>query len=77
MTTQIGKPISELSIIDETAIDTGDPIFTTKEVQEMSYQMLRKLSANANSELINGKSPRLAMHAFFGCQRTLDEYTDD
>jgi hypothetical protein len=63
-----------LSLVEETAVGTGDMIFTTEQVNEFSYQMLRNLASEANTDCINGKSNKLLIQTFYGRQRTLGEY---
>jgi hypothetical protein len=63
-----------LSLVEETAVDTGDMIFTTEQVNEFSYQMLRNLASEARTNEINGKSQKLLIQQYYGRQRTLTEY---
>jgi len=63
-----------LSLVEETATDTGDMIFTTEQVNEFSYQMLRNLASEANTDCINGKSNKLVIQQYYARQRTLGEY---
>jgi len=63
-----------LSLVEETAVDTGDMIFTTEQVNEFSYQMLRNLASEANTNCINGKSKKLLIQCYYGRQRTLSDY---
>lgn len=62
------------SLLDETADQTGDPIYTTAEVERFHYTVLRNLAARAQSDEVNGKSNRLLIEKYFGRQRTLTDY---
>jgi len=72
----IDTPVEELSLIEHNALDRGDTefIFTKAELERMDYNLLRNLAKHANSQEINGKSPKFAMIRYFACQRSLDEY---
>jgi len=63
-----------LSLVSETAIDNGDLIFTKSEFENLHYQYVRNLAAEANTDEINGKSNRLEIQSYFVCQRALDEF---
>ena len=70
------RDMSELRIVDETALDVGDThlIFTRDELNRMSNTMLRRLAANANTDVINGKSTRLEIVSYLNCQKSLIEF---
>lgn len=65
---------TSFSLLEETALETGDMIFTTEEVSNFDYTFLRNLAANANSEELNGKSNRLIIETYFARQRTLKDF---
>jgi hypothetical protein len=67
-------PISSLGLVNETAIATGDMIFTADEFDNLHYQFIRNLAAQAKTDEINGKSNRLEVRAYFVRQRTLPEF---
>jgi hypothetical protein len=69
--------VSDLSIVNETAIQNGDPCLTTREVETYSHKLLRRLAAEANTDEIYGKSPSLQLRAYFRCQYTLDDFAKD
>ena len=68
--------VSEDRLVDEVAADNGDPIFTKAELNSMSNTMVRRLAANAETDLINGKSPRMLIECYFTCQRDLSEFCE-
>lgn len=70
------RDTSALSIVDESAIDNGDDVYTSEELSNMDPQLLRRLAANANTNCINGKSVHLEIKSYFGRQRTLPEFDD-
>ena len=76
MAIQVGDPIDSLSLVDETAIETGDTelIFTKEQFQNFDHNFIRNLAANANTDCVNGKSNRLELQSFFVRQRSLKEY---
>lgn len=65
---------SDLKLVEETALDNGDPILTTDEIDTYSHTLLRRLAAEANTDAVYGKSNRLELRAYFHCQRTLSDY---
>lgn len=67
-------PMSELSLVEERATDTGDMVFTSEQLAGFDSQYLRRLAAQADSDVINGKSTGLEIQAYFGCQKTLQEF---
>ena len=74
MSTQPFRDTGTLRITDQKATETGDPVFTLEEVKRMDTKLLRKLAAEANTDVVHGKSTRLEQISFFACQKTLDEY---
>lgn len=73
----VDTPITSgaFKIVEEHATDNGDPVFTKEELNNMSYQMLRLLAANANTSVINGKSNQLQIKAYYGRQTTFKDYS--
>lgn len=67
---------SNNTLLDETAVDNGDPIFTEAELERMSHTMLRRLAAEASTSEINGKSNKLLITLYFKGQKSLDEFSD-
>lgn len=65
---------SSNSLLDETADETGDPIFTTEEVKRFQYTVLRNLAAQANTSEINGKSNRLLIEHYYARQKTFGDF---
>jgi len=64
-----------LSLVSETAIDTGDDlIFTAEEFDRFDHNLKRNLASQAQSDEINGKSNKLEMRAYFVCQHTLLDF---
>jgi len=63
-----------LSLVDETALDNGDPVFTKAELERFDIMLLRNLAAGANTDEIHGKSTKFEITAYFNCQRTLADY---
>lgn len=76
MTTGPFGSIADDSLVSETAIENGDPVFTNDQLEKMSSTMLRRLAAHSDTECINGKSPRYIITCYFSCQRSLTEYSD-
>lgn len=70
------RDTSSLSIVDETAVDTGDDVYTSEQLENMDPQLLRRLAANANTDCINGKSVHLEIRSYFARQRTLTEFVE-
>ena len=64
-------------LVDETAVDTGDPVLTTDEVEQYSSKVLRRMAAASESDAISGRDVRLEWVAFFCRQRTLADYAED
>lgn len=81
-------PTSDLSLVNETALDRefdqltdfdahkdwGDLRFTQEQLDQMSNQMLRRLAQHADTDEISGRSVKLEIKEFFGVQRSLSEY---
>lgn len=67
-------PTSELSLVQETAIENGDPCYTLEQLDRFAPKLLRRLAANANTNEINGKSTMYEIKEYFACQRGLSEY---
>lgn len=67
---------STLRIVDETAIENGDDVYTLDELDKMDPQLLRRLAANANTDCIHGKSVHLEIRSYFARQRTLSEFSE-
>jgi len=66
---------SSLSLVEQTAIDTGDElIFTKEQFQNFDHNFKRNLAANALSDEIHGKSTALELQNYFVCQYTLQEF---
>jgi len=70
---------SSLSLVDETALD--DPvcrdrnlIFTADEFENLDYQFVRRLAAQAESDEVNGKSDKILIKSFYVCQHTLSDF---
>lgn len=74
MTTSPFGSVTDNRIVDETALENNDPVFTQEELDRMSNTMLRRLAANAETNEINGKSLRLEIVSYFRCQRSLGDY---
>lgn len=74
MSVQPFGSVADDRIVDEVATDNGDPVFTKEEMNRMSNKVVRRLAANANTDVINGKSTRLEITAYFSCQRVLTDY---
>lgn len=54
-------------LVDETAVENGDPVFTREEVEEMDSKKLRRLAADSNTDSMNGRNTRLEWIAYFSC----------
>jgi hypothetical protein len=61
-------------LIDEKAIDNGDPVFTKEQLKRFNYQLKRNLAAESQTDAINGKSPMLVVETYFRCQYSLGEF---
>jgi hypothetical protein len=61
-------------LIDETALENGDPVFTKEQLKQFNYQLKRNLAAQASTSEINGKSPMLVVETYFRCQYSLGEF---
>lgn len=70
-------PVSGLQIVSEHASENGDPILTTREIQSYDNRVLRRLAAEANTDVVQGRgSTMLELQAYFHGQRTLDDFVD-
>jgi hypothetical protein len=67
-------PAGSLGLVDERAIDNGDPVFTKEELDNFDIMLLRNLAAEANTNAIHGKSTKFEIKSYFRCQRNLTEY---
>ena len=76
MSTSPFRETSSLRIVDETALDNGDEVFTMDQLEQMDAQLLRRLAAHANTDCINGKSVFLEIRSYFARQRTLTEFRE-
>jgi hypothetical protein len=72
-------PASSLSLVDETALD--DPvcrekglIFTKEQFEDLDYQFVRKLAAQAESDEVHGKTDRFVVQEFFSRQYSLSDF---
>jgi hypothetical protein len=70
----VDTPLSELALVNETALETGDMVLTAHEFDNLHYQFIRNLAAEANTDEINGKSNKLEVREYFVRQRMLSEY---
>lgn len=58
--TGIEEPPGEIpDMVDESASEKGDSSYSYDELQDLPYQKLRQLAAEANTHEVNGKSPHL------------------
>lgn len=69
------KP-SRMGLVEETALDTGDPVFTKEQLENFAYPLLRNLAAHANSDCINGKSNKLEVVDYYAVQYSLGEFEE-
>jgi hypothetical protein len=81
-------PLSDLTLVDETALDKefdkltdfdadkdwGDLRFTSEQLDKMSNHMLRKLAQHADTSAVSGRSTKLEIKSYFCVQRSLSEY---
>lgn len=63
-----------MGLVEETALENGDPVFSKDQLENFSYQMLRNLGAYADTDQINGKSPMMLVKSYYGCQHSLSEW---
>lgn len=54
-------------LVNETAAECGDPVFSREELDAMDQHELRRLASDANSDDINGRSTKLKIIAYFSC----------
>ncbi len=66
-----------LSLVDETALENGDPVLTTEEAEQYSNKVLRRMAAEADSDAISGRDVQLQWISYFARQRTLDDYAEE
>ena len=71
--------VSDSSLVEETAIDTGqtDLILTREQFDNLDNKVVRRLAAQFDSDSVNGKSPRFQTRAALAVQRSLTEYADE
>lgn len=55
------------ALVDETATENGDPVYSRDELEDMDQHELRRMAAKANTNEINGKSDKLQVIAYFSC----------
>lgn len=79
MTSDPFESASSLSLVDETALDTGDTdlIFTGEQLSGFEAHFLRRIASEASTDEINGKSTQLEIVEYCRCQRSLAEYERD
>ena len=68
--------LDSLTLVNETADQTGDPIFSSDEWDNFSNKLRRRLAANANSDEVGGKSTSLETREFFVRQKSLSEFEE-
>lgn len=68
------RETASLTLVEETAIESGDLVFTTEQIKNMDSKKLRQFAAHAKSDAVNGKSTRLEQENFFARQRTLNDF---
>lgn len=61
-------------LVDECAIDNGDPVLTTEEAERYDSKVLRRMAAHANTDAISGRDVRLQWVSYFARQRTLGDF---
>ena len=78
MTTNPFGSVSDSSLVEKTAIDTGQSelVMTREQFDNLDNKVVRRLAAEFDSDEINGKSPRFQSRAALAVQRTLDEYAE-
>lgn len=55
------------ALIEETAAQVGDPIFTREQLESLDANILRNMAKAATSDAVNGRSTRLEITAYFAC----------
>lgn len=60
-------------LVDETAAQNGDPVYSRDELAAKDHQELRRMAADANTDEINGKSTRLEITAYFSCPYPVED----
>ena len=78
MSTHPGSP-STFSIVNETALDTGDTdlIMTVEQFNNLDQHFKRRIAGAANTDEITGKSTELEIRSYVVRQRHLGEYEDN
>jgi hypothetical protein len=78
MSTHPGSP-STVSIVNETALDTGDTdlIMTVEQFNNLDQHFKRRIAGAANTDEITGKSTELEIRSYVVRQRHLGEYADN
>ena len=71
--------LSDASLVEETAIDTGQTelIVTREQFDKMDPHVRRRFAAKLQSDDINGKSPHFVVAQAIAVQRTLTEYANE
>lgn len=69
--------MTPLPMIDERAAESGDEVYSRSELEEMHYQELRRIAANANTDAIGGRSTKLEIFAYFSKETQPDGYSKD
>jgi hypothetical protein len=72
-------PATELSLVDETALDDPvcreqDLIFTKTQWDNLDYQYKRRLAAAAASDEVGGKTDAIVVTQFFVRQKSLSDF---
>jgi hypothetical protein len=72
-----GSP-STFSIVNETALDTGDTdlIMTVEQFNNLDQHFKRRIAGAANTDEITGKSTELEIRSYVVRQRHLGEYAN-
>ena len=63
-----------MQLVNSTALDNGDPVLTTEEVDRIDNKVLRRMAAEANTDDISGRSVSLEWRAYFCRQYTLFDF---
>jgi len=63
-------------LVEETAIDNGDPVLTTEEAGRMSNKVLRRMAAEADTDAISGRDVMLEWVDYFARQKCLTDYAE-
>lgn len=54
-------------LVDETAAQNGDPVYTREELEAMGQHEIRQLAGEADTTEVTGKSTKLEIIAYFTC----------